>query len=111
MTNVKYTLYADIGRVLCSGTHYLHIGSWMQLDQSKFVVLVHGTMSREAYNSICTRLLLPIYEYAPVSWIDIFPYHDTGFFQSQKIGRLIKVKDLDLWKGELYHGNRTYILD
>ena len=109
--NVKYTLYAEIGKVLRSGTHYLHIGSWLILDQSKYVVLVHGVMSREVYNSICMKYLLPLYEYSPVSWVDIFPYHDTGFFLTQKIGVLHKVKDLDLWKGYLYHGNSVYILE
>lgn len=104
MTNVRYTLYADIGRVLRSGTHYLYVGSWLQLDQSKYVVLVHGLMSREAYNGICLKYSLPIYEYASVNWVDIFPYHDSGFFLSQKIGRLYKVNDLDLWRGELQHG-------
>lgn len=108
MNNVKYTLYAEIGKVLRSGTHYLHIGSWLILDQSRFVVLVHGTLSSEAYNSICTKQILPIYEYAPVSWVDIFPYHDAKFFNYQIIGRLYKLKDLDRWRGGLDYGNRIY---
>lgn len=104
MKNIKYTLYAEIGSCFRSGTHILYIGDWLQLDMSKFVVLVHGTMSRSAYNDICTKYKVSIYEYAPVSWVDIVPYQDNGFFRFQRIGSLYKVQDLDEWRGNIRHG-------
>ena len=104
MNNVLYTLYARHGYLFRAGVHYLEIGSWIVPDPSRYVVLKHGTMSRYEYNSICIKYRLAIYEYAPVSWVDIFPYQDSGFFQVQKIGSLYKLPDLDCWKGELKHG-------
>lgn len=104
VNNVKYTLYADVGKCFRSGAHYLYIGEWLDLDKSRFVVLVHGTMSRNVYNHVCTMSRLSIYEYAPVSWVDIFPYQDNGFFRFQRIGTLYKRKDLDEWIGGLRHG-------
>lgn len=104
MTNVKYTLYAEQGKTFKSGVHYLHIGSWLQLDLSRYVVLVHGTMSRAEYNGMCSKYLLSLYEYAPISWIDIFPYQDSGFFTFQKVGKLYKIHGVDEWRGELNHG-------
>lgn len=74
------------------------------MDMSKFVVLVHGTMSRSAYNDICTKYKLPIYEYGPISWVDIFPYQENGFFRFQRIGSLYKQMDPDEWRGEIIHG-------
>lgn len=72
---------------------------------SKYVILVHGTMSRTAYNDICTKYKLPIYEYSPISWVDIFPYQESGFFRFQKIGSLYKQLDPDEWRGEIIHAN------
>ena len=104
MNNVKYTLYCQPGRLFHAGDHYLTVGSWIPPDPDRYVILKHGTMSRNEYNDICTRYKLTIYEYAPVNWTDIFPYHDTGFFMVQKIGSLYKVSDLDVWKGGLING-------
>ena len=101
--NVKYTLYAKQGRTFRSGLHILYIGKWLQPDMSKYVVLVHGVMSRNEYNILCTRRKLPIYEYAPVSWVNIFPYLENGFFRIQRIGCLYKSMDPDIWKGGLKH--------
>ena len=103
VTNVKYTLYARQGRAFRAGLHILYIGEWLQPDPSRYVVLVHGTISRNEYNSICTKSKLPIYEYAPVSWVNIFPYLENGFFRFQKIGSLYKSTDPDVWKGGLKH--------
>ena len=101
--NVKYTLYAKHGSAFRAGLHILYIGEWLQPDPSRYVVLIHGTMSRNEYNSICTKSKLPIYEYAPVSWVNIFPYLENGFFRFQKIGSLYKSADPDVWKGGLRH--------
>lgn len=103
--NVKYTLYAKHGSVFRAGPHYLYIGAWILLDLSEYVVLCHGTMSREEYNRISTKYQLPIYEYAPVNWVDIFPYLDNGFFRFQRIGKLTRsLADPDKWSGGLKHG-------
>ena len=105
MSNIQYTLYAKQGKLFRAKTHYLYIGSWLLLDITEYVILKHGVMSRSEYNHICSKTKIPIYEYSPVSWTDIFPYHATGFFCYQKIGILNKSKERNLWKGVLFHGN------
>ena len=104
MKNIKYTLYAEIGSCFRSGKHTLYIGDWLLPDMGKYVVLAHGTMSRNEYNGICTKYRISIYEYAPISWVDIKPYQENGFFRFQRIGSLYKVRDQDIWKGDIRHG-------
>ena len=99
--NVKYTLYAKHGSAFRAGLHVLYIGDWIIPDLGKYVVLVHGTMSRNEYNVLCTKSEIPIYEYAPVSWTNIFPYLENGFFRIRRIGSLYKTSDPDVWKGGL----------
>ena len=103
--NVKYTLFCKHGSAFRAGPHYLYIGRWILPDLSEYVVLCHGTMSRNEYNRISTQSELPIYEYGPVNWVDIFPYLDNGFFRFQRIGRLKRsLADPDKWAGGLKHG-------
>ena len=103
--NVKYTLFCKHGSAFRAGPHYLYIGRWILPDLSEYVVLCHGTMSREEYNRVSTQSELPIYEYGPVNRVDIFPYQDNGFFRFQRIGKLNRyLADSDNWIGGLWHG-------
>ena len=101
---IKYTLYALHGSAFRAGPHFLHIGSWILPDLEKYVILKHGTMCGNEYNDICTKSILPIYEYAPISWVDIFPYQENGFFRFQRIGSLYKLTDHNEWTGGIRHG-------
>ena len=104
MRVIRYTLFAKHGKLFRASAHYLYIVSWLNLDCTEYVVLKHGIMSRSEYNLICNKTKIPIYEYAPVSWVDIFPYLENGFFRIQRIGFLFNVKR-NIWKGGLVHGN------
>ena len=101
---IKYTLYAKHGSAFRAGPHFLCIGSWILPDLNRYVILKHGTMSENEYNYVCTKSKLPIYEYAPISWVDIFPYQENGFFRFQRIGSLYKSMDPHRWMGTLKHG-------
>lgn len=99
---VPYTLYAEQGQVLRSGIHYLYIGSWLQPDPGRYVVLVHGTLSKVEYYSICTKYKIGLYSYHPANWTDIKPYHDSKLWKQLRSGWMVRVKEKE-FKGRLIH--------
>lgn len=99
---VPYTLYAEQGQVLRSGIHYLYIGAWLQPDPGRYVVLVHGTLSKVEYYSICTKYKIGLYSYHPANWTDIKPYHDSKLWKQLRAGWMVRVKEKE-FRGRLVH--------
>lgn len=102
MTNVRYTLYCEHGRVLHSRIHYLYIGDWLLPDLEKYVVLVHGLFSKREYLSVCMRYKIGMYSYHPANWTDIRPYHDGKLWKDTRSGWLVRVS-ANQFKGRLIH--------
>lgn len=98
--NVLYTLYCEHGVMLHSKAHFLLLGSWVCPDPGKYVVLVHGTLSRMEYYELCTRYKIPMYNYPTVNWTDIKPYQENAMWKPLPVGWLMRIGE-QMYKGIL----------
>lgn len=78
----KYTLYAQNGRFLRSGKHYLHIGDWLEFSPDR-VILEHGMLTDGELRQLRSQSLVNVYQHGNLHTVSITVPYDGKYFSRQ----------------------------
>ena len=100
--NHKYTLCCNAGRLFTPGRHFLIMNRWIIPPvESSLVILCHGIMSEDEYNTYRNQERIMIYQNLAFSWIGLYPFHESKRqIGTQYSGDLIKQSEVE-WSGYL----------
>ena len=80
---IKYTLYAQLGRVFYNpGAHFLKLGEWLEWMPTR-VILKHGILTDAEYQQFKSQEFINIYQDHKCRQMDIFSYYDV-YYQKRK---------------------------
>ena len=88
--NHKFTLCCNKGRLFKPSTHFLILDRWLvPPENTSILILAHGIMSEQEYNTINQSVTVPIYQSVTGAWIGIYASHRSKkFVDVQLVGEL-----------------------
>lgn len=100
--NHKYTLCCKPGRLFRPGTHYLIAGAW--ITDPSLLVLNHGIMSEQEYQSLIQKDKVIIYQCIGCSWIGLYPMHESKKIQDTQFAGYLYRRYFNEWSGKIHVG-------
>ena len=99
--NHKFTLCCSKGRLFTPGKHFLFLDCWLLPQNTTMLILSHGIMSEDEYNTYRNQERIMIYQNLAFSWIGLYPFHESKRqIGTQYSGDLVRVSERE-WSGYL----------
>ena len=100
--NHKYTLCCIPGRLFRPGMHFFILDDW--ITDPSLLILSHGIMSEQEYNSVLSQNRIIIYQCIGCSWIGIYPMHESKKYKDTQFAGYLHRTKSNVWKGVIHVG-------